>query len=129
MSRSNRILEYNLLGEETEITPELVAYYKENPGDLDLIIDKEFFYGRFIRFFFILGIVLTVASRIIMLLLKDTRASFVNDVVLDIISELGIAVFGGAITAYFLEKMKQKQYEDNVRFRNEILKKIHESEA
>ncbi len=123
---SKKIIENTLWGEKTEITPELLEYYRHNPKELDLIVDKEYFYGRFIRFFFIIGIIITVASRILMLLFQDTDADFINDLILDIFSELGIAIFGGAIAAYILEKMKLKQYEDNITLRNEIIEKLNE---
>jgi hypothetical protein len=90
-----------------------------------LIIDQEYFYGRFIRLFFILGVGVTVISRILKYAFEDTWASFINEVILDIFSELGIAIFGGAITTFLLEKMNQKQYEQNIELRKEILKRIN----
>lgn len=103
-----KIYENVIWGEKTEITNELVKFYKKNPQELDLIIDKEHFYGRFIKFFFVVGILLTIVSRSLKFLFEDTWAAFVNEVVLDIFSELGIAIFGGAITTFLLEKLNQK---------------------
>jgi hypothetical protein len=128
MSISKKIIEETLLGEKPEITDEIVEYYRKNPSDLDLIIDKEYFHSKFIKFFFILGLVITVSSRVLKFLFHNTWAEFINDIVLDIISELGIAIFGGAITAYILERMKQKKYQDNVKFRNEVIEKIKKIE-
>ena len=124
MSISKKIIEETLLGEKPEVTDEIVEYYRKNPSDLDLIIDKEYFHSKFIKFFFIVGLIVTVSSRVLKFFFHNTWAEFINDIVLDIISELGIAIFGGSITAYILERMKQKQYQDNVKFRNEVIKKI-----
>ena len=120
----NEIIKNSIWGEKTIVTDELVDYYKTHPEELDLIIDKEYFYGRFIKFFFILGIFLTVLSRVLKFVFADTWAAFINDVVLDIFSELGIAIFGGAITTFLLEKLNQKQYEQNIALRKEILDRI-----
>ena len=106
----NKIINNSIWGEKTIVTDELVDYYRSNPEELDLIIDQEYFYGRFIRLFFILGVGVTVISRILKYAFEDTWASFINEVILDIFSELGIAIFGGAITTFLLEKMNQKQY-------------------
>lgn len=125
MKLDEKIFSNALWGEKTEITDKIVKFYKENPQELDLIIDKEFFYGKFIRFFFMIGIVLTVVSRLLKFLFEDTWAAFVNEVVLDIFSELGIAIFGGAITAFLLKTLKQKQYKENTAFRKEILRRIN----
>ncbi|MEY4459411.1 MAG: hypothetical protein RIT38_616 [Bacteroidota bacterium] len=121
----NKIINNSIWGEKTIVTDELVDYYRSNPEELDLIIDQEYFYGRFIRLFFILGVGVTVISRILKYAFEDTWASFINEVILDIFSELGIAIFGGAITTFLLEKMNQKQYEQNIELRKEILKRIN----
>jgi hypothetical protein len=123
----NTIINNSIWGEKTAVTDELVEYYRTNPKELDLIIDKEYFYGRFIKFFFILGIVITVLSRVLKFVFEDTWAAFINEVVLDIFSELGIAIFGGAITTFLLEKLNQKQYEQNIALRKEILDIIKQS--
>ena len=125
----NEIINNSIWGEKTIVTDELVDYYKTHPEELDLIIDKEYFYERFIKFFFILGISLTVLSRVLKFVFADTWAAFINDVVLDIFSELGIAIFGGAITTFLLEKLNQKQYEQNIALRKEILDRIKQSKS
>lgn len=124
----NEIINNSIWGEKTIVTDELVDYYKTHPEELDLVIDKEYFYGRFIKFFFILGIVLTVLSRVLKFVFAYTWAAFINDVVLDIFSELGIAIFGGAITTFLLEKLNQKQYEQNIALRKEILERIRQTQ-
>ena len=121
----NKIINNSIWGEKTIVTDEMVEYYRSNPEELDLIIDQEYFYGRFIRLFFILGVVVTVISRVLKYAFEDTWASFINEVVLDVFSELGIAIFGGAITTFLLEKMNQKQYEQNIELRKEILNRIY----
>lgn len=71
---------------------------------------------------------LTLASRLFKFFFVGQWSDFVNDVILDVFSELGIAIFGGAITAFILENLQRRQYKENVAFRNEILKIIKESE-
>jgi hypothetical protein len=127
MKYKDKIINNIILGEKIEINDELIEFYKNNPDELDLIIDKEYFYGKFIKFFFVIGIVLTILSRTLKYLFEDTWASFINDVVLDIFSELGIAIFGGAITTFLLEKLNQKQYEQNIALRREIMRRIKEN--
>lgn len=129
MDFKEKILNNTLWGEKTEITDELVEYYRRHPEELDLIIDKELFYGRFIRFFFFLGILVTVFSRVLKFVFSDTWIAFINEVVLDIFSELGIAIFGGAITTFLLEKLNQKQYNQNIALRKEILNRIKQSNS
>ena len=115
--------------EKRVVTDEVVEYYKNNPKELDLIIDKEEFNINFLSFFFLLGITITIGARVLKFFFQDAWGSFINDVVLDVLSELGIAIFGGAVTAYFLEFLQKKQYEENVRYRAEIIKHIKAKES
>ena len=115
-----RYLRPNLFGEKPEVTDEVIEYYRKNPGELDLIIDKEYFNIKFLSFFFALGLGTAIGARILIYWFGDAWGPFWKNVVLDVISELGIAIFGGAVTAYFLEFLKNKQYKQNMQFRNEI---------
>ncbi len=107
-----------------EITDEVVEYYRKNPDELDLLIDKEDFNIKFLSYFFVIGLVLTVGSRGLAFLFADVWGEFINHVVLDVASEVGIAIFGGAVTAYLLEYLQKKQYEENIAYRNEIKKRL-----
>lgn len=109
-----------LMGKEPQVTTEIIEYYRKHPEELDLIVDKEQFHIRFLGFFFILGLSITIGARVLKYFFADIWGDFMNDVVLDVASELGIAIFGGAVTAYFLEFLQKKQYEQNMRFREQI---------
>ncbi|MCE2994129.1 MAG: hypothetical protein ACK5RG_10995 [Cyclobacteriaceae bacterium] len=128
MSLKYKIIYDAIWGEETQITDEIVEYYQKNPRDLDLILDKEHFYGRFIKLVFFLGIVLTVLSGTLKFYFEDYWSEFISDVILDVFSEMGIAMFGGAITTFLLEKLNQKQYERNISLRQEIIARINQSQ-
>ncbi len=106
------------------VTDEIVEYYRKNPDDLDLLIDKEDFNVKFITYIFFLGLIITVGSRILAFMFADVWGEFINSVVLDVSSEVGIAIFGGAVTAYLLEYLQKKQYEENIAYRNEIKRRI-----
>ncbi|MBS9776303.1 MAG: hypothetical protein KGV57_04375 [Fusobacterium sp.] len=111
---------------KVEITDELVEYYRKNPDELDLLIDKEEFNIKFLTYFFIVGLVITIGSRVLAYIFRDVWGDFLNNVVLDVVSELGIAIFGGAVTAYLLEYLQKKQYEENKDLRKKIKEKILE---
>ncbi len=111
-----------------ELTDEIVAYYRKNPDELDLLIDREDFNIRFLSYFFIVGLVVTIGSRVLAFVFADVWGEFVNHVVLDVTSELGIAIFGGAVTAYLLEYLQKKQYEENIAYRNEIKRRLDKNE-
>ncbi len=119
-----KMLESIFKKEVKSITPELVEFYEENPKELDLLINKEDFHIKFLSYFFVFGLVLTVGSRVLSYFFEDIWGKFMNDVILDVSSELGIAIFGGAITAYLLEYLQKNQYQENIEFRDRIKEEI-----
>ncbi len=109
---------------EQEITEELLDFYEKNPKELDLIIEEEGFHYGFLMVFFILGLLLTVIARVVQVSLEDYFSEFFKVVVLDVISEVGIAIFGGTLVAYFIEYLGHQQHQKNKAFRNKIMQKL-----
>ncbi|MCR9251491.1 MAG: hypothetical protein NXI20_13765 [bacterium] len=103
-----------------EITEEVILHYEKNPDELDLIINKEYFNAFYLGLIFVFGFVITISARIASHLYGDSMGEFVNSVILDVISEVGIAIFGGAIVAYLIEMLNKKQYQQNIKFRRKI---------
>ena len=103
-----------------EITEEVILHYEKNPDELDLIINQEHFNVVYLGLIFILGIVITISARLTSYFYSDSLGDFFNSVILDVISELGIAVFGGAIVAYLIEFLNKKQFQQNIKFRREM---------
>lgn len=118
-----------LFPDEQEVTEEVVDFYEAHPEELDIIINKEYFYVNFLSLFFFLGLGITILSRVIGHFFGDFLGDFVNSVVLDVFSELGIAIFGGAVVAYLIEFLNKRQYQQNLRFRKEVKKKIAERQS
>ncbi len=116
----------DLFIEQREVTDEVVEYYRKHPEELDFIIDKERVHNGFLFYAFIIGIVITVACRVLAYFFGDVWGEFINNVVLDVGSELGIGIFGGAFTAYLFETLQQKQYKENVAYRNAIKSRLEE---
>ncbi len=114
----------NFLLDKLVVTDEIVEYYRKNPDELDFIIDKERTHTKLLAFLFSLGLSITISSRVLSYIFEDIWGEFMNNVVLDVSSELGIAVFGGAVTAYLLEVLQSKQYKENVAYRNAIKKRL-----
>ena len=109
-----------MLPDEQGISKEVIDYYEKNPDELDLIINKEYFHAMFLGFFFVIGLGITIVARVAQYHYGEDLGEFVNTVVLDVISELGIAIFGGAVVAYLIEFLNKRQYQRNLKFRNQV---------
>lgn len=105
---------------EQEISEDVLLHYEKNPDELDLIINKEYFNATYLGIIFFLGLGITCGARIIQFFFGNLLGEFLNTVVLDVVSELGIAIFGGAIVAYLIEFLNKKQFQQNIKYRREI---------
>ena len=123
---TNRKTSNFMFSDNQEITEEIIDYYEKNPKELDLIINKEYFHVVFLGIFFILGLFITIAARMVQYYFSEDLGEFVNTVILDVISELGIAIFGGAVVAYLLEFLSKRQYQQNIKFRKQVKQKLEE---
>ena len=111
---------FSLFSDTDEITEEVIVHFEKNPDELDLIINKEYFNAFYLGIIFILGLGTTLSARIIDYFYGHSWGDFISNVVLDVLSEVGIAIFGGAIVAYLLEFMNKKQYQRNIAFRRKV---------
>lgn len=122
-------IENILFVDNDQISEEVIQYYEKHPEELDLIINREHFNAAYLGFFFILGLLMTVLARVISYYYGDVLGEFGQSVVMDIISELGIAIFGGAVVAYLIENLNKKEYQKNVKFRAKIKAILDERKA
>ena len=109
---------------QPEITDAQIEFYQNHPEELDLIIDKEQLHLSFLQYFFGVGFLLMVGSRVVIYIFSDTATRFVTEVVLEATFELGNAILGGVIAAFLLEYLQKKQYEENIRYRRDVLARI-----
>ncbi|MCI4669493.1 MAG: hypothetical protein MRZ79_15270 [Bacteroidia bacterium] len=124
-SIGNYIYEITFASDQ-KITEELLDYYEKNPAELDLIIEEEDFQLGFLMVFFIIGFLVMLATKSLQLFSQDQLPDFVTVVVLEILLEIGKALLGGTIVAYFIEFLRHKQFTHNKAFRAEIKRRIEE---
>lgn len=125
MNIEDKILESSLRNEKPIITDEIVEYFRKHPNELDSIVYQSVFQAIFLKYFFVLGLGLTIAVRLMRYFFDDNAiGEFVDRIILDVLSEIGIAIFGGALMVYLLEFLRKKHFQESVLFRREVKKKI-----
>ncbi|MEM9489422.1 MAG: hypothetical protein AAGC55_09770 [Myxococcota bacterium] len=115
-----------MFADPDEITEEVIEHYERNPDELDLIIDREQFNIAYLVVVLAVGLTITILARFAGALYGEQLGPFVNNLVLDVLSEIGIAMFGGAIVAYLIESLNKKQFQRNVEFRRKMKKILEE---
>ena len=109
-----------------DLSEDHVRYFQENPEKLDLISDrKDFAISKYIGLL-IAAILLVGLSKYIAEAYSDTFSQFINNVVVDLIFEMGAALIGSVATVMFIQIQDKRQFERNLRLRLEIERRIDE---
>ncbi len=109
-----------------EITEEIIRHYEKNPDELDLVVNREHFNAFFLGIVFVLGLGIAVIARVLRFFYADVVGEFTDTIFLDLLSEMGNAIFGGAVVAYLIESLNKRQFQENIKFRREIKRIINE---
>lgn len=105
------------------ITPEELDYYRKNPEEISMINNATKIRYKYLTYAFILGFILVVVSKIVGPMFTKLITSFWSEVMRDLLFEVGVALWGGAITTYIIELHSKKEEEDCKR-KQDMLRKL-----
>ena len=106
------------------ITDELVAYYRQNPDEIEKIENEGRVHRLVLPIGFTAGLILVFFSKIIGFYDWFGEALFFNEVVVDLLFELGVAIWGGVVTTAFLEVIENREKKAYERYRRALLLRI-----
>ncbi len=95
-----------------EITKEELDYYRKNPDEISLINNATSIRYKYLTYAFILGFILVVLSKLAVPALALLLSTFWSEVLRDLLFELGVALWGGAITTFIMELHALKEEQD-----------------
>ncbi len=125
----DRILIKLLLKDRVEATPEEVAYFRKHPDEIDEITAPVTVHKLFLLFGTLLGVFLVWLSKIVNFsTIFRTLPDHVEEFLVDIVFEVGVALIGAAVTAYLLGILLNTQQKNAKRWRQEIRRRIRETE-
>ncbi|MDO7229076.1 hypothetical protein [Acinetobacter nosocomialis] len=118
-----------LFKSSAEVTEDEVEYYRKYPDQIDQVTAPINIHKVFLWTGAFLGIVVVAIAKFLKFSgTLDFLSEGVLEFVIDIIYETGIALIGAAVTAYVLGVLLNKQQENATKWREEIRRKINESE-
>lgn len=110
-----------------EVTAEEIEYYREHPEQIEEVtapvnIHKMFLWGGAL-----IGILMVVLSKFFKYSqVLAFESAWINEFIVDIVYESGIALIGAAITTYMMGVLLNRQQTNASKWRKEIRKKIKE---
>ncbi|MCG6626153.1 hypothetical protein GHT91_14145 [Acinetobacter baumannii] len=114
----------------SEVTDEEIEYYQKYPDQIDQVTAPLNIHKIFLWAGALLGVVVVAVAKFLKFSGSlDFLSEGVLEFVIDIIYETGIALIGAAVTAYMLGVLLNKQQENATKWREEIRRRIKESEG
>ncbi|EPC9160676.1 hypothetical protein ACR3OX_003242 [Acinetobacter baumannii] len=114
----------------SEVTDEEIEYYRKYPDQIDQVTAPLNIHKIFLWAGALLGVVVVAVAKFLKFSGSlDFLSEGVLEFVIDIIYETCIALIGAAVTAYMLGVLLNKQQENATKWREEIRRRIKESEV
>jgi len=118
-----------LFKSSAKVTEDEIEYYRKYPDQIDQVTAPINIHKIFLWTGALLGIVIVAIAKFLKFSGSlDFLSEGILEFVIDIIYESGIALIGAAVTAYMLGVLLNKQQENAVKWREEIRKRIEETE-
>jgi len=113
----------------SNVTEDEIEYYRKYPDQIDQVTAPINIHKIFLWTGALLGILVVAIAKFLKFSgMLAFLSEGVLEFVIDIIYESGIALIGAAVTAYMLGVLLNKQQENALKWREEIRKRIQESE-
>jgi hypothetical protein len=124
----DRIFLKLFIKDKVNITEKEIAYFQEHPNEIDEITAPINVHKFFLLVGSLLGIILVAVSKILKFSsLLYFSHGYVEEVVVDIVFEIGVALIGAGVTAYLLGILLNMQQENAKKWRDEIRLKVRET--
>ena len=108
----------------SEVTDEEIAYFRDNPEQIDEITAPVAVHKLFLWVGALLGALFVGVSKVIKFSQLAIFSLGVREFVIDIVFEIGVALIGAAVTAYILGILLNQQQENAKKWRSEIRRRI-----
>ena len=114
------------MGDATELTDNHIRQFRDNPELMNLIGDRETLNLRNLWRILAIAALLVAVSKALSFNFADEYVQWIFDVFNDLIFEMGAALIGSIATVIFIQYQEKRQFEDNVRFRAEVMRRIEQ---
>lgn len=101
-----------------------IALFRDNPDLLDLVGDRETVQFRYMWYFLFVSFLLVAASKVVRAVFSEYLEIPLFDIFSDLVFEMGAAVIGSVATVIFLNVQKRRQFESNLKFRADVIRRI-----
>lgn len=126
---SPSVTEAIMAGDASELSDAHIQQFRDNPDLFDLINSRETVSLRNFWYLLAAAAVLVASSKAISVFVGDEYEQFILSILSDLVFEMGAALVGSIATVIFIQTGERRQFEENLKFRAEVKKRIARLEA
>jgi|GEM_PF-3430044 len=106
-----------------KVTEAELAFYRKHPELVHAFGDKTTIHRFVLIAVFVVGFLLVAASKVIKYIYGDASAPGV-ELTVDLIFELGVALWGGVATTVLLQNYVEKKHREGRQYQREIMRQL-----
>lgn len=127
--RERMFLKLYLKSHPGQVTDEELDYFREHPDQIDEVTAPVNVHKLFLYAGTVLGIIMVGVSKVLKFQpLISGLSEGIQEFLVDIVFESGVALIGAAVTAYILGILLDKQQENAAKWRAEIRRRLGETD-
>lgn len=111
-----------------KLTKQELDFYRKHPDLIQAVGDKATIYRWVLVSVFVAGFLLVVLSKAIKYGLVDAPAVAWVELAVDLIFEMGVALWGGVATTVLLQNFVERKYEEGRSYQQEIIRELSADE-
>ncbi|MEO0606334.1 MAG: hypothetical protein AAF211_33200 [Myxococcota bacterium] len=112
-------------GDRPVVTDEEVAYYREHPDEIDVATSPGQIHRQFLWLGSLTGLAAFVLAKVVAWSsAEEVLGEFVDNLVVDLLFEVGVAMIGASVTAYLLGVLLVESQKQARQWRQELRKRV-----
>jgi len=111
------------MNNEVKVTEEELAFYRKHPELVHAFGDRATIHRFVLIAVFVVGFLLVVGSKVVKYVYADAYAPVV-ELTVDLIFELGVALWGGVATTVLLQDYVEKKHREGREYQQEVMRQL-----
>jgi hypothetical protein len=112
-----------------KLTESELAFYRKHPELIQAVGDKATIYRVILIVVFVIGFLFVVISKVVKYAFDDGSGSWLVELGVDLVFEMGVALWGGVATTVLLQDYVKRQYSEGRRYQQTIIRQLADEQS
>ena len=112
-----------------KLSKDELAFYRKHPELIQAVGDKATIYRVVLLVVFAVGFLLVVISKVVQYAFGEGSGPWLVELTVDLVFELGVALWGGVATTVLLQDYVKRQYSEGRRYQQAIIRQLAKEQS